>query len=35
MNEIIVNNLTKEYGALKAVSNISFKIQKAEVIITR
>ena len=31
MNEIIVNNLTKEYGALKAVSNISFKIQKGEI----
>ena len=31
MNEIIVNNLAKEYGALKAVSNISFKIQKGEI----
>ena len=31
MNEIIVNNLTKEYGTLKAISNISFKVQKGEI----
>mgnify|MGYP001214058154 FL=1 len=31
MNEIIVNNLTKEYGAFKAISNISFEVQKGEI----
>ena len=31
MDEIIIDKLTKKYGDFKAVSNISFKIQKGEI----